>query len=88
MKQLKISILTYIDVTIKELDITTTALIDIGSEATFFQDFLLPKWESSLMIVKLESKVFIIFLPIWIWSKTMFHHFRQQNSHYTHGFTI
>ena len=45
MKQLEIPILTYIDVTVKELDITTTALIDIGSEVTFFQDFLLPKWD-------------------------------------------
>ena len=45
MKQLEIPILTYIDVTAKELDITTTALIDTGSEVTFFQDFLLPKWD-------------------------------------------
>ena len=45
MKQLEIHILTYIDVTVKELDITSTALIDTGSEVTFFQDFLLPKWD-------------------------------------------
>ena len=47
MKQLEIPILTYIDVTAKELDITTTALIDTGSEVkvTFFQDFLLSKWD-------------------------------------------
>ena len=42
MKQLEIPILTYIDVTVKELDIKTTVLIDTGSEVTFFQDFLLP----------------------------------------------
>jgi len=45
MKQLEIPILTYIDVTVKELDITTTALIDTGSQVTFFQDFLLPQWD-------------------------------------------
>lgn len=44
MKHLQFPILTYIDVTVKELDITTTALIDTGSELTFFQTFLLPKW--------------------------------------------
>lgn len=45
MKQLQILILTYIETTVKELDITTTALIDIGSEVTFFQNFLLLTWE-------------------------------------------
>lgn len=45
MKQLQISILTYIEITVKELDITTTALIDTGSEVTFFQNFLLPNWK-------------------------------------------
>ena len=45
MKQLHFPILTYVDVTVKELDITTTALIGTGSETTFFQDFLLPKWK-------------------------------------------
>ena len=44
MKQLHFPILTYIDRTIKDPDITTTALIDIGSKVTFFQDFLLQKW--------------------------------------------
>ena len=42
MKELHIPILTYIDLTIRELDITTTTLIDAGSEVTFFQDFLSP----------------------------------------------
>ena len=45
MKHPQFPILTYIDVTLKELNITTTALINTGSEVTFFQDFLLPKWE-------------------------------------------
>ena len=45
MKQLHFLILIYIDLTVKELDITTIALIDSGSEVTFFHDFLLPKWE-------------------------------------------
>ena len=45
MKQLEISILTYINITIKEIDITTTALIDTGFQLTFFQDFLLLKWD-------------------------------------------
>jgi len=43
MKQLQFPILTYIDVTVKELDTMTTALTDTGSKVTFFQDFLLPK---------------------------------------------
>ena len=43
MKQLENPILTYMDVTVKELDITTTALIDTGSEVTFFQDFFTSK---------------------------------------------
>lgn len=33
------------EISVKELDITTTALIDTGSEVTFFQNFLLPIWE-------------------------------------------
>ena len=45
MKQLQFSILAYIDVRVKELDITTTALLDTGSEVTFFQNFLLPNWK-------------------------------------------
>ena len=45
MKQLQFLILTYIEATAKELDITTTALIDTGSEVTFFRNFLLPTWE-------------------------------------------
>jgi len=45
MKQLQFPILTYIEANIKELDITTTALINTGSKVTFFRDFLLPKWE-------------------------------------------
>ena len=45
MKQLEFSVITYIEATVKDLDITTTALLDIGSEVTFFRDFLLPTWE-------------------------------------------
>jgi len=45
MKQLQFPVLTYSEATIKELDITTTVLIDIGSEVTFFRNFLLPQWE-------------------------------------------
>ena len=45
MKQLHFSILKYIDITEKDLDTTTTSLIDTGLEVTFFQDFLLPKWK-------------------------------------------
>ena len=40
MKELHIPILTYIDVTVKELDITTTALIDTGSEVFFSRLFI------------------------------------------------
>jgi len=36
--------LTYIEATAKELDITTTALIDTDSEVTFFHSFLFPTW--------------------------------------------
>ena len=42
MKQLQFPVLTYIEATIKELDITTATLIDTGSEVTFFRSFLLP----------------------------------------------
>ena len=45
MKQLEFPVLTYIEATVKDLDITTTALLDTGSEVTFFCDFLLPTWE-------------------------------------------
>ena len=45
MKELHFPILTYIDITVKDPDITSTALVDTGSEVTFFQDFLLPKLE-------------------------------------------
>ena len=59
MNQLQIPILTYIEVTVKELDITTTALIDTGFEVTFFQNFLLPNWENSPLIEKSELKMSI-----------------------------
>ena len=58
MKQLQFPILTYIDVTVKELDIMTTTLTDTSSEVTFFQDFLLPKLEQP-QIDKLELRAFI-----------------------------
>ena len=45
MKQLQIPILTYIETIVTELDITTTALIDTGSEVTFFQNLLLLNWK-------------------------------------------
>ena len=45
MKQLHFPILQYIDITVKDLDTTTIALIDIGLEVPFSQDFLLSKWE-------------------------------------------
>ena len=45
MKQLQFPVLTYVEATVKELDITTTALIDSGSEVTFFRNFLLPHWK-------------------------------------------
>ena len=56
MKELHIPILTYIDVTIKELDMTRTALIDAGLEGTFFQDFLLPNWEKLPSNCKIKIK--------------------------------
>jgi len=45
MKQLQFRVLTYIEATIKEPNITTIALIDIDSEVTFFRNFLLPRWK-------------------------------------------
>ena len=45
MKQLRFSVLTYIEATIKEPNITTTLLIDVGSQVTFFRKFLLSQWE-------------------------------------------
>jgi len=45
MKQLQFDILTYIKATTKEVDITTTTLLDTGSEITFCRKFLLPTWE-------------------------------------------
>ena len=39
MKELHIPILPYIDVTVKDLDIKITALIDTGSEVTFLRTF-------------------------------------------------
>ena len=62
MKELHFPILTCIDVNVKELDITTTTLIDIGSEVTFFQDFLLPKLNGKNfnLIAKLELRVSIL----------------------------
>jgi len=45
MKQLQFPVLTYVEATVKDLDITTTVLLDTGSEVTFFRDFLLPSWE-------------------------------------------
>ena len=42
MKQLQFPVLTYIEATAKELDITTTALSDTDSAVTFFRNFLLP----------------------------------------------
>ena len=45
MKQLQFPVLTHIEATTKELDITTTALIDTGSEVTFCRNFLLPTWQ-------------------------------------------
>jgi len=45
MKQLQFPVLTYIEATIKELDITTIALSDISSKVTFFRNFLLHHWE-------------------------------------------
>jgi len=56
MNQLQIPVLTYIEVTTKELDITTTALIDTGSKVTFFQNFLLPKWEKLCSHRKIRIK--------------------------------
>ena len=64
MKQLEIPILTYIDVTVKELDITTTTLIDTGSEVIFFQDFSLPKWDKLQNDRKIRIKGVHLFLPI------------------------
>ena len=46
MEQLQFPILTYVEATVKDLDITTTALLDTGSEVTFFRDFLLPKFSA------------------------------------------
>ena len=60
MKQLQILILTYIKMTIKDLDVTTASLIDTGSEITFFQDFLVPKWEKLSSDKRLKLKVFVL----------------------------
>jgi len=45
MKELEFPILTYIEITTKDLDITIIALIDTGSEVTFFKKFLLQTQE-------------------------------------------
>ena len=37
--------LTYIEITVKDLDVTTKALIDTWLEVAFLRDFLLSKWE-------------------------------------------
>ena len=56
MKQLHFPILTYIGVTVKESDITPTALINTGSEVTFLKDFLLLKWEKLPFDRKIKIK--------------------------------
>ena len=56
MRELDIPILTYIDATVKDFDITTMDLIDTISEVTFFQDFLLPKWEKPSFDQKIKIK--------------------------------
>jgi len=56
MKQLHFSILIYIVVTVKDLDITTTILIDTRSKITFFQDFLLSNWEKFMSNQKIKIK--------------------------------
>ena len=56
MKELHIPILTYIDVIVKDLDITTTTLIATGSKVIFFQDFLLPKWKKLPSDQKIKIK--------------------------------
>ena len=37
MKHLEFPVLTYIEATVKDLDITTTTLLDTGSEVIFFE---------------------------------------------------
>ena len=56
MKELHIHILTCLDVTAKDLDTTTTVLIDIVSEVTIFQNFLLPKWKKLPSDQKIKIK--------------------------------
>ena len=56
MKDLHTPILTYIDVIAKKLDITTTTLIDTGSEIILFQEFLLPKWKKLPHDLKIKIK--------------------------------
>ena len=56
LREYHFPILRYIDVTVKELDITTTALINTDSKVAFFQDFLLPKWEKLSSNRKIKTK--------------------------------
>ena len=65
MKQLQFPILTYIDVTVKAFDITTTALIDTGYKITFFQDFYYQNGKNYHLIEKFELKAFIPHLYIF-----------------------
>ena len=62
MKQLEFSVVTYIEATMKELDITTTVLIDTGSEVTFFLNFLYPNGRKILSDKRTKLKEFILYL--------------------------
>ena len=64
MKEFHILIPKYIDVTVKDLDITTIALIDTGSEVAFFQDFYYENGKNSHLIEKLKLKVSTLSLLI------------------------
>ena len=59
MKQIEFFILTYIEVTAKELAIITIVLTDIGLEVTCFRQFLFPRWEKLPPNKKSKSKEFI-----------------------------
>jgi len=58
MKQLEFSIVTYIEATMKELDITTTVLIDTDSEVTF----LATSYYLNSLIKELNLNKFILHL--------------------------
>ena len=60
MKQLRFSVLTYIEATIKEPNITTTTLIDTGSKVTLFATSYCLDGKNFPLIKELILKEFIL----------------------------